>query len=73
MAQLRDLRQQAGKTQEQTAADLNMGLRTIIRHERGTTPLSGLHRIAYATYYGVAPESIEQPKPKKPKRERRAP
>ena len=61
MAQLRELRNRAGKNQKEVARDLNTSVSTINRHEHGKTPLSDFHRAHYATYYGVTPESIEQP------------
>ncbi len=43
---------------QQVARDLNLSERTLIRHEDGTTPLSHLHIVAYAAYYGVSPDSF---------------
>ena len=61
MAYLKDIREQAGKNQKQVARDLNTSVSTINRHEHGKTPLSDFHRTTYGVYYGVKPESIEQP------------
>jgi len=61
MAQLRELRNRAGKNQKEVARDLNTSVSTINRHEHGKTPLSDFHRTTYGVYYGVKPESIEQP------------
>lgn len=68
MAQLIDLRKKTGRSQKRVSADLNISVSTINRHEQGKTPLSGLHRLAYATYYGVKQDTIEQP-PAKPAKE----
>lgn len=59
--EISELRKRAGKTQAEVARDLRQSISTINRHEHGKTPLSEMHRRAYADYYGVAPESIEQP------------
>jgi transcriptional regulator with XRE-family HTH domain len=59
--ELSELRKQTGKSQTEVARDLGTSVSTIIRHEGGKTTLSDFHRIAYATYYGVSAESIEQP------------
>jgi transcriptional regulator with XRE-family HTH domain len=59
--EIRELRNLAGKNQKQVARDLGISVSTVNRHEHGKTPLSDMHRIAYATYYGVSAESIEQP------------
>jgi transcriptional regulator with XRE-family HTH domain len=61
MAQLRELRNSAGKNQKEVARDLGTSVSTINRHEHGKTPLSDFHRRAYASYYGVSAGSIEQP------------
>lgn len=61
MTLLHELRELAGKTQAEVAADLRTSLSTLNRHEQGKVTLSGHHRLAYATYYGVDPDSIEQP------------
>lgn len=50
---LRRLRDELGKSRQQVAADLNISERTLIRHEMGTTPLSRMHVLAYADYFGV--------------------
>lgn len=62
MTLLVELREQQGKTQEQVALDLGIGESTLSRHERGKTTPTRLQIIGYATYYGVDPDSIEQPK-----------
>lgn len=59
--ELRDLRTATEKSQKTVADELGIGLRTYIRHESGETPLSGLHRRAYADYFGVDPDTIVQP------------
>jgi len=58
---LRELRNRAGKNQKAVARDLGTSVSTINRHEHGKTPLSDFHRTTYGVYYGVKPESIEQP------------
>lgn len=61
MALLLQLRHASGKTQEQVCLDLGIGESTLSRHERGVTTPTQLQILGYATYYGVPPESIEQP------------
>lgn len=61
MTTLLRLRTEAGKTLGDVADEVGMSASTVRRHENGVTPLSGLHRLAYATYYGVKADSIEQP------------
>ena len=61
MALLQKLRDQTSKTQEQVAAELEIHVRTVIRHETGETRLRPMHRTMYANYFGVTPDSIEQP------------
>lgn len=56
-----DIRRAAGKKQQEVSDDLGISLATIHRHERGKTTLSHLHRRAYASYYGVQADEIEQP------------
>lgn len=70
MALLLQLRHASGKTQEQVCLDLGIGESTLSRHERGVTTPTQLQILGYATYYGVPPESIEQPK--KPTTRKRA-
>jgi len=52
------LREQAGKTQEQVAADLNMDQTTISAHERGARPIGRKTMERYADYYGVSLDVI---------------
>lgn len=59
--ELIELRKQTGKNQKEVARDLGTSVSTINRHEHGKTPLSDFHRTTYGVYYGVKPESIEQP------------
>jgi transcriptional regulator with XRE-family HTH domain len=59
--QLKELRTAAKKSLAVVAKDIGTTPSTINRHERGITPISAFHRAAYATYYGVKAESIEQP------------
>jgi hypothetical protein len=56
-ARLKDLR--GKRSRQQVAADLDMSERTVLRHELGQTPLSRVHVLAYAGYYGVDPSEIE--------------
>lgn len=50
---LRGLREERGLSRQKVAGDLDISERTLIRHEDGTTPLTGFHRTTYASYYGV--------------------
>ena len=61
MALLNELRERQGKTQAEVASDLETSLSTLNRHEQGKIRLSKHHRLAYGCYYGVDPDSIEQP------------
>lgn len=58
---LSDLRAAAGKTQTAVADELGISPSTVKRHEQGKTALTGMHRRAYADFYGVQPEQVEQP------------
>ncbi len=58
---LADLRTEAGKTQDEVAAALRISLSTVHRHENSKSKLTWIHREAYARYYRVRPEQIEQP------------
>lgn len=74
MPLLREIREAAGKTQEDACRDLGVSVSTVNRHERGKLPLNDLQRNGYALYYGVKPDSIEQPewKPKRKPQTKRA-
>lgn len=61
MTLLKQIRELTGKTQEEVAADLGISVSTVNRHEQGKTPLTRMLVLAYAAYYGVDPDSIEQP------------
>jgi len=47
------------RSRAKVAAELGISERTLIRHEDGTTPLNTFHRNAYANYYGVPVESLQ--------------
>lgn len=55
---LRELREEKGLRREQVAGEIGWSLRTVWRHEDGTTALKPYHRKAYADLYGVTPEEI---------------
>lgn len=56
---LRHLREERHFSRQKVASDLDISERTLIRHEQGTTPLSGFHRTTYASYYGVDPSVFD--------------
>lgn len=58
MASILELRATAGKSRARVAADLNMSERHLYRLERSTKPLRRVLVLAFATYYGVEPDSI---------------
>lgn len=70
MALLQTIRESAEKTQEDVSRDLGIGLQTVHRHESGKTPINGLQRLGYGAYYGVDPDTIEQPTTTKASRRR---
>jgi len=58
---LAEIRKAAGKSQKAVSDELGISVSTINRHENGKWPLTGMHRRAYADYYGVKADTIEQP------------
>lgn len=53
------LRQRAGKTRPEVAADLGMSERHLLRLETGRQPISRVQAIAFAAYYGVDVDELE--------------
>lgn len=58
MASLRELREKAGKTRVQVAADLDMSERHLYRLEHGY-PIKKRVALAFAAYYGVPVDDID--------------
>jgi transcriptional regulator with XRE-family HTH domain len=60
MPSLKELRIASGKTRAKVAADFNMSERHLLRLETGETPLSRFHALAFADYYGVSVDQIDE-------------
>lgn len=56
--QLKQIREAAGKTQEEVAFDLNIELGTYQNWEQGRRDLNGKKLIMLATYFGVTTDTI---------------
>lgn len=59
MPTIKELREAKGKHRSQVASDLGMSERHLLRLETGRSPLHKLHRRAFANYYGVDPDTID--------------
>jgi transcriptional regulator with XRE-family HTH domain len=57
---LRQLRADTGKTRAQVAADLQISERHLLRLEKGDTPLRRRWALAFAAYYGVEVDDIDE-------------
>lgn len=59
MSTITELRDATGKSRARVASDLNMSERHLYRLENGKSPIRRILAIAFASYYGVAVESID--------------
>lgn len=57
---LESLRKAVGKTRRQVAEDLGISERHLYRLERGQTPLRRVNAYAFADYYGVNVDDIDE-------------
>lgn len=57
---LRELRESTGKSRREVASDLHLSERHLIRLEKGETPLKRIHALAFARYYDVPVEVIDE-------------
>jgi len=57
---IEELRIKAGKTRREVALDMDISERHLVRLERGHTPLRKHHRMAFARYYGVEPDQVQE-------------
>jgi transcriptional regulator with XRE-family HTH domain len=60
MPSLKELRAAKKKTRAQVAAELNMSERHLLRLETGKTPLRRMHALAFAEYYKVNVDDIDE-------------
>jgi transcriptional regulator with XRE-family HTH domain len=60
MPSLKELRERSGKSRREVAADFEMSERHLLRLELGQTPLKRIHALAFARYYGVSVEDIDE-------------
>lgn len=60
MPTLKTLRDEKGLSRAKVAADLDMSERHLQRLEAGNTPLRRILAFAFADYYGVDIEDIDQ-------------
>lgn len=58
MTRLETLRKASGKSRAEIAAIFDISERHLYRLERGITPLSRFHAIAFANYYEVEIEDL---------------
>lgn len=56
---IKRLRIAAGKARSEVAADLDISERHLQRLESGDSPITRRWILVFASYYGVAPEAIE--------------
>lgn len=59
MPTIKELREATKRTRTRVASDLDMSERHLSRLENGETPIRRVHALAFANYYGVAPDSID--------------
>jgi transcriptional regulator with XRE-family HTH domain len=60
LTRLEELRKRAGKSRAQVAADIDMSERHLLRLEHGVTPLRRMHALAFARYYDVPVDDIDE-------------
>jgi transcriptional regulator with XRE-family HTH domain len=60
---LLELRKASGKSRAKVASDLQISERHLLRLENGTTPLARRWALAFAAYYGVEVDEIDEARP----------
>jgi transcriptional regulator with XRE-family HTH domain len=60
MTPLRELRETHGKSRARVAADLDISERHLYRLESGKSPVRHVLAVAFAAYYGVPVEAIDE-------------
>jgi transcriptional regulator with XRE-family HTH domain len=60
MPSLKELRTASGKSRAEVARDFEMSERHLLRLEHGETKLRRIHALAFARYYGVPMDDIDE-------------